>query len=224
MGLTGSDGVCRVVTCLTGNDQLATVSNDVTRWQQVNENIHETDKCPQWNREMSSMEQRTELLIHLLLLDIFHTFMKMMKLDYCSEEFWFQSLSFFFCRTGNFHQFVKTALTKNPKKRPTADRLLQVMNLMRSTSHGLWTDGHLFLSLQHPFVSQPLSRTVAIDLLDGISNLDQVSYQEHLDDDEADAEVWGTGYRTERSGSQDSPSRPRMSLHEQNQNGIRTQS
>lgn len=25
-----------------------------------------------------------------------------------------------------FHSFVKTALTKNPKKRPTADKLLQV--------------------------------------------------------------------------------------------------
>lgn len=25
-----------------------------------------------------------------------------------------------------FHNFVKTALTKNPKKRPTADKLLQV--------------------------------------------------------------------------------------------------
>uniref|UniRef100_A0A4W6DKA1 Mitogen-activated protein kinase kinase kinase kinase n=1 Tax=Lates calcarifer TaxID=8187 RepID=A0A4W6DKA1_LATCA len=28
--------------------------------------------------------------------------------------------------TGNFHQFVKVALTKNPKKRPAADKLLQV--------------------------------------------------------------------------------------------------
>lgn len=29
--------------------------------------------------------------------------------------------------TSTFHNFVKTALTKNPKKRPTADKLLQVM-------------------------------------------------------------------------------------------------
>uniref|UniRef100_A0A3B4VGR5 Mitogen-activated protein kinase kinase kinase kinase n=1 Tax=Seriola dumerili TaxID=41447 RepID=A0A3B4VGR5_SERDU len=71
--------------------------------------------------------------------------------------------------TGNFHQFVKFALTKNPKKRPAAERLLQ-----------------------HPFVSQPLSRTLAIELLDKVSNPDQTSCQEHLnhlDDDEADTEV-----------------------------------
>nr|XP_046234027.1 mitogen-activated protein kinase kinase kinase kinase 3-like [Scatophagus argus] len=71
--------------------------------------------------------------------------------------------------TGNFHQFVKITLTKNPKKRPAADKLLQ-----------------------HPFVSQPLSRTLAIELLEKVSNPDQTPYQEqldHLDDDEADAEV-----------------------------------
>ncbi|XP_018530209.1 mitogen-activated protein kinase kinase kinase kinase 3 isoform X2 [Lates calcarifer] len=71
--------------------------------------------------------------------------------------------------TGNFHQFVKVALTKNPKKRPAADKLLQ-----------------------HPFVSQPLSRTLAIELLDKVTNPDQMSYQDqqdHLDDDETDTEV-----------------------------------
>ncbi|XP_040891533.1 mitogen-activated protein kinase kinase kinase kinase 3-like [Toxotes jaculatrix] len=68
--------------------------------------------------------------------------------------------------TGNFHQFVKIALTKNPKKRPAADKLLQ-----------------------HPFISQPLSRTLVIELLDKVSNPDQTSYQDHLDDDETDAEV-----------------------------------
>ncbi|XP_075938816.1 mitogen-activated protein kinase kinase kinase kinase 3-like isoform X1 [Anarhichas minor] len=71
--------------------------------------------------------------------------------------------------TINFHQFVKTALTKNPKKRPTADKLLQ-----------------------QPFVSQPLSRALAMELLDKVSNLDQTPYQDHLDhldDDETDAEV-----------------------------------
>ncbi|XP_030273586.1 mitogen-activated protein kinase kinase kinase kinase 3-like isoform X6 [Sparus aurata] len=73
--------------------------------------------------------------------------------------------------TGNFHEFVKIALTKNPKKRPAADKLLQ-----------------------HPFVSQPLSRTLAIELLDKVSNPDQTSYQDHLDhldhldDDETDTE------------------------------------
>lgn len=49
----------------------------------------------------------------------------------------------------------------------------------------------MFLFLQHPFVSQPLSRTLAIELLDKVSNPDQ----DHLDEDEADAEVWGRGLR-----------------------------
>lgn len=41
-----------------------------------------------------------------------------------------------------FHNFIKTALTKNPKKRPTAERLLQ-----------------------HPFVSMDMSVRVAKELL-----------------------------------------------------------
>uniref|UniRef100_A0A7N8YD31 Mitogen-activated protein kinase kinase kinase kinase n=1 Tax=Mastacembelus armatus TaxID=205130 RepID=A0A7N8YD31_9TELE len=71
-------------------------------------------------------------------------------------------------KTINFHQFVKIALTKNPKKRPAADKLLQ-----------------------HPFISQPLSRTLAIELLDKVSNPDQMSYLDRLDDDETDIEVRG---------------------------------
>uniref|UniRef100_A0A7N6BEP2 non-specific serine/threonine protein kinase n=1 Tax=Anabas testudineus TaxID=64144 RepID=A0A7N6BEP2_ANATE len=35
--------------------------------------------------------------------------------------------------TGNFHQFVKITLTKNPRKRPTAEKLLQVKKLMMLT-------------------------------------------------------------------------------------------
>ncbi|XP_029283307.1 mitogen-activated protein kinase kinase kinase kinase 3-like [Cottoperca gobio] len=42
---------------------------------------------------------------------------------------------------------------------------------------------------QQPFVSQPLSRTLAIELLDKVSNSDQTPYQEHQDEDETDAEV-----------------------------------
>uniref|UniRef100_A0AAZ3R4T1 non-specific serine/threonine protein kinase n=1 Tax=Oncorhynchus tshawytscha TaxID=74940 RepID=A0AAZ3R4T1_ONCTS len=61
--------------------------------------------------------------------------------------------------TSNFHHFVKISLTKNPKKRPSSDKLLQ-----------------------HPFVSQPLSRTLAIELLDKASNPDHSSYEDHLDD------------------------------------------
>ncbi|XP_062375942.1 mitogen-activated protein kinase kinase kinase kinase 3 isoform X2 [Sardina pilchardus] len=62
--------------------------------------------------------------------------------------------------TNNFHHFVKVALTKNPKKRPTADKILQ-----------------------HPFVSQPLSRTLAIELLDKASNPDHTPYSDQEDDD-----------------------------------------
>uniref|UniRef100_A0A7N6AA98 non-specific serine/threonine protein kinase n=1 Tax=Anabas testudineus TaxID=64144 RepID=A0A7N6AA98_ANATE len=68
--------------------------------------------------------------------------------------------------TGNFHQFVKITLTKNPRKRPTAEKLLQL-----------------------PFISQPLSRTLVIELLDKVSNPDQTSFQDHIEDDEADTEV-----------------------------------
>lgn len=53
-----------------------------------------------------------------------------------------------------------------------------------------------FVLPQHPFVSQPLSRTLVIELLDKVSNPDQTSYQDHLDDDEADTEVGGGGQRT----------------------------
>ncbi|KAL1006178.1 hypothetical protein UPYG_G00068890 [Umbra pygmaea] len=67
--------------------------------------------------------------------------------------------------TGNFHHFVKISLTKNPKKRPSADKLLQ-----------------------HPFVSQPLSRTLAIELLDKASNPDHPPYDDHLDDEPEEPE------------------------------------
>uniref|UniRef100_A0A6Q2WXY2 Mitogen-activated protein kinase kinase kinase kinase n=1 Tax=Esox lucius TaxID=8010 RepID=A0A6Q2WXY2_ESOLU len=72
---------------------------------------------------------------------------------------------FFLFRTSNFHHFVKISLTKNPKKRPSADKLLQ-----------------------HPFVSQPLSRTLAIELLDKASNPDHSSYNDHLDDEPEEPE------------------------------------
>ncbi|XP_061821849.1 mitogen-activated protein kinase kinase kinase kinase 3-like isoform X4 [Nerophis lumbriciformis] len=62
--------------------------------------------------------------------------------------------------TDNFHHFVKVALTKNTKKRPTAEKLLQ-----------------------HPFVSQPLSRTLAKELLDRAKNPDHNNYNDFDDDD-----------------------------------------
>ncbi|XP_076871664.1 mitogen-activated protein kinase kinase kinase kinase 3 isoform X5 [Brachyhypopomus gauderio] len=69
--------------------------------------------------------------------------------------------------TNNFHNFVKLSLTKNPKKRPSADRLLQ-----------------------HPFVSQPLSRTLAIELLDKSSNPDQSLYTDFDEDDPESEELY----------------------------------
>ncbi|XP_074845392.1 mitogen-activated protein kinase kinase kinase kinase 3 isoform X4 [Carettochelys insculpta] len=62
--------------------------------------------------------------------------------------------------SNNFHHFVKMALTKNPKKRPTAEKLLQ-----------------------HPFVTQPLNRTLAIELLDKMNNPDHSAYHDFDDDD-----------------------------------------
>ncbi|XP_042189712.1 mitogen-activated protein kinase kinase kinase kinase 3 isoform X3 [Callorhinchus milii] len=60
----------------------------------------------------------------------------------------------------NFHHFVKLALTKNPKKRPTAEKLLQ-----------------------HQFVAQPLNRALAIELLDKVNNPDHSSFHDFDDDD-----------------------------------------
>ncbi|XP_020650406.1 mitogen-activated protein kinase kinase kinase kinase 3 isoform X4 [Pogona vitticeps] len=62
--------------------------------------------------------------------------------------------------SNSFHHFVKMALTKNPKKRPTAEKLLQ-----------------------HPFVTQPLNRALAIELLDKVNNPDHSTYHDFDDDD-----------------------------------------
>ncbi|KAM9315878.1 mitogen-activated protein kinase kinase kinase kinase 3 isoform 2-T2 [Gastrophryne carolinensis] len=68
--------------------------------------------------------------------------------------------------SNSFHHFVKMALTKNPKKRPTAEKLLQ-----------------------HPFVTQPLNRTLAIELLDKVNNPDHSTYHDFDDDDPEPAVV-----------------------------------
>uniref|UniRef100_A0A8C6ZT21 Mitogen-activated protein kinase kinase kinase kinase n=1 Tax=Nothoprocta perdicaria TaxID=30464 RepID=A0A8C6ZT21_NOTPE len=61
-----------------------------------------------------------------------------------------------------FHNFVKIALTKNPKKRPTAERLLS-----------------------HSFVGQPgLSRSLAVELLDKVNNPDNHAHYSEADDDD----------------------------------------
>ncbi|XP_031419265.1 mitogen-activated protein kinase kinase kinase kinase 3-like isoform X2 [Clupea harengus] len=66
--------------------------------------------------------------------------------------------------TNHFQHFVKLALTKNPKKRPSSDKLLQ-----------------------DPFVTQPLSHTLGIELLDKISNPDPTSFSD-IDDDDTESE------------------------------------
>ena len=43
---------------------------------------------------------------------------------------------------------------------------------------------------QDPFVSQPLSRTLAIELLDKASNPDHSTYDDHFDDEETEPEVY----------------------------------
>ncbi|XP_042316911.1 mitogen-activated protein kinase kinase kinase kinase 5 [Sceloporus undulatus] len=64
--------------------------------------------------------------------------------------------------SSTFHNFVKVALTKNPKKRPTAERLLT-----------------------HSFVGQPgLSRSLAVELLDKVNNPDNHPHYSEADDDD----------------------------------------
>ncbi|XP_062845424.1 mitogen-activated protein kinase kinase kinase kinase 3 isoform X2 [Trichomycterus rosablanca] len=65
----------------------------------------------------------------------------------------------------NFHNFVKLALTKNPKKRPPADKMLQ-----------------------HPFVSQPLNRVLAVELLAKMNNPEHSHYN-GLEDEEPESEL-----------------------------------
>uniref|UniRef100_A0A8B9F3T0 non-specific serine/threonine protein kinase n=1 Tax=Amazona collaria TaxID=241587 RepID=A0A8B9F3T0_9PSIT len=70
--------------------------------------------------------------------------------------------------SNSFHHFVKMALTKNPKKRPTAEKLLQ-----------------------HPFVTQPLNRSLAIELLDKMNNPDHSTYHDFDDDDPENHRIRG---------------------------------
>ncbi|KAF5901599.1 mitogen-activated protein kinase kinase kinase kinase 5 isoform X1, partial [Clarias magur] len=66
--------------------------------------------------------------------------------------------------SANFHNFVKVSLTKNPKKRPTAEKLLM-----------------------HMFVAQSgLSRRLAVELLDKMNNPDNL--HPYIDKDEDDLE------------------------------------
>ncbi|KAF7201297.1 transcript variant X4 [Nothobranchius furzeri] len=61
-----------------------------------------------------------------------------------------------------FHNFVKVSLTKNPKRRPTAEKLLS-----------------------HAFVSQTgLTRRLAVDLLDKMNNPENHQHYSEVDDDD----------------------------------------
>uniref|UniRef100_A0A3P8VI24 Mitogen-activated protein kinase kinase kinase kinase n=1 Tax=Cynoglossus semilaevis TaxID=244447 RepID=A0A3P8VI24_CYNSE len=65
-------------------------------------------------------------------------------------------------RSTGFHNFVKVSLTKNPKKRPTAEKLLS-----------------------HVFVGQTgLTRRLAVDLLDRMNNPDNHQHYSEVDDDD----------------------------------------
>uniref|UniRef100_A0A8C3AIN5 non-specific serine/threonine protein kinase n=1 Tax=Cyclopterus lumpus TaxID=8103 RepID=A0A8C3AIN5_CYCLU len=61
-----------------------------------------------------------------------------------------------------FHNFIKVSLTKNPKKRPTAEKLLS-----------------------HVYVAQAgLTRRLAVDLLDKMNNPDNHQHYSEVDDDD----------------------------------------
>ncbi|XP_035704136.1 mitogen-activated protein kinase kinase kinase kinase 3 isoform X3 [Folsomia candida] len=60
----------------------------------------------------------------------------------------------------NFHSFIKVALTKNPKKRPTAERLLM-----------------------HPFLTGDLTKRQALELLHKVTNPNHSFYDTEPDDD-----------------------------------------
>jgi len=85
------------------------------------------------------------------------------------------------------------ALTKSPRKRPTAEKLLQVGYLLTKT---LFILGPSFITMtlffvwlfQHAFVTQLLTRNLAIELLDTVNNPD---LQQTHTMDESDLEVNG---------------------------------
>ena len=62
--------------------------------------------------------------------------------------------------TSNFHSFIKVALTKNPKKRPSADKLLE-----------------------HPFLLGDFNKKLGKDLLDLYLNGPMLARQEDDDDE-----------------------------------------
>ncbi|CAH2098899.1 unnamed protein product [Euphydryas editha] len=84
-----------------------------------------------------------------------------------------------------FHGFLKLALTKNPKKRPTAEKLLQ-----------------------HAFFQQDMSKRLAIELLQKYSNPPSHCNSQELDDDGALSNV------PQRIASRQTRGRPRSLLEQ----------
>uniref|UniRef100_A0AAR2LXG6 Non-specific serine/threonine protein kinase n=1 Tax=Pygocentrus nattereri TaxID=42514 RepID=A0AAR2LXG6_PYGNA len=68
--------------------------------------------------------------------------------------------------TTEFHNFIKMALTKSPRKRPTAEKLLQ-----------------------HAFVTQLLTRNLVIELLDSANNPD-LQHSQTMDDSDLETIQW----------------------------------
>lgn len=101
-------------------------------------------------------------------------------------------------RSPTFHNFVKLSLTKNPKKRPTAEKLLSVRESLARPFFGggsnvTSTVLKLLVSFlaQHPYVAQGgLTWRLAVDLLDKMNNPDNHQHYTEVDDD--DLEVTAT--------------------------------
>uniref|UniRef100_A0AAR2JBQ3 non-specific serine/threonine protein kinase n=1 Tax=Pygocentrus nattereri TaxID=42514 RepID=A0AAR2JBQ3_PYGNA len=90
--------------------------------------------------------------------------------------------------TTEFHNFIKMALTKSPRKRPTAEKLLQ-----------------------HAFVTQLLTRNLVIELLDSANNPD-LQHSQTMDDSDLEVNTFdqvkfGPPMRKETDPCPDSPVR-----------------
>lgn len=71
-----------------------------------------------------------------------------------------------------FHDFVKSCLTKNPKKRPMPDRLLAVedTNFDRSLFKTVQKNFDFFFFQTHAFLQGNLTNRLTRDLLDRVNN------------------------------------------------------
>ncbi|KAF4800029.1 Mitogen-activated protein kinase kinase kinase kinase 5 [Turdus rufiventris] len=101
--------------------------------------------------------------------------------------------------SATFHNFVKIALTKNPKKRPTADRLLSVSDLGHLVILG-WdllfqNEEQISRKPKHSFVGQPgLSRSLAVELLDKVNNPENHTHYGEVDDDDFEVVAAGSDF------------------------------